>query len=238
MLDLDPKATALALTPALCLAGFAAAQKSDGLPKPVAALQGSIVLAGGGKLPTGVLQAFTHLAGGDNAKLVLVGGRKDRVSEKAFRALGATAVQVVRITGKNQIGTKAVIVPLLEAKGVWIASDVQALRGSAVFEGLLRNVLARGGVVGGTGTGARALARFQATTGKRSSARGFDVFPRAVIDIGFTKKADDARLLSTLQHNPACVGWGIPKQSALVIAGRRICAIGKRTSACVPFMNT
>ncbi|MCB9888899.1 MAG: Type 1 glutamine amidotransferase-like domain-containing protein [Planctomycetes bacterium] len=209
------------------LAATATAQSAKPLPEPIAPLAGSVLLGGGGVLPDRVFEAFARLAGGGAAQLVLIGDGKVDATEQRLRGLGVASMRVLRLTGASQIRTESVLAPLLEATGAWLASDVPALSNSALFGRILRSILARGGVVGGSGSGARLLARFRTQADKRSVA-GLDVLPRAVVEVGFATGTSESRLLDHLQHNPGCVGWGIPEGTALLVDGRRVCVVGEK----------
>ena len=219
MRTLSPLAAVLLslLTPRSC---------AQALPEPIAPLPGSVVLAGGGELSVPVMQAIARLAGGGARRAVLVGDAKSRFDRKRFEASFAS-VEVLRIASKAQLTSRKTLAPLLRAHAVWVQADMKALTGDGIFEGLLRAVLERGGVVGGAGVGARALAKF-AHGPKKAARRGFDVLPRSVVFVGYHHQDDEAKLLAQLEHNPGSVGWGIPEASALVVhRGRHVSVVGK-----------
>lgn len=134
--------------------------------------RGSLVIAGGGTLPgTGILEKWVELAGGPTKRFVIVptaGGnrrpdgslvRYDETEVLApFKALGLTQVRMLHTHDPKVADTEAFAAQLADADGIWFVGGRQwnlvdsyaNTRTHAAF----RDVLARGGVIGGTSAGA------------------------------------------------------------------------------------
>lgn len=184
-----------------------------------------MVLAGGGELPPGVIKAFVRLAGGTSARIAVVVTRAEDADAR-WKDQKVAAVDVVKLTSERNLQAEEALAPMLDATGIWLASGLDKLDGNKVLQKLLQGVVARGGVAGGNGSGAIALAHF--SSGRKSA--GFEVLPRSVLVTNYDHKKNEADLVAALKENPGCVGWGIPPRAALVVhRGRRVCAVGEGT---------
>ena len=149
----------------LCLCPRLNAQQAFAPPvEPAQKIHGALVLAGGGSLPDSVYDAFLKLAGGADARLVIIptaGGTEAVRMSTGIWILGENAGQQAwhfstpyRLHKANE---SDFVKPLTLATGVWLGGGdqtrfVNAYRGTAV-ESELRKLLDRGGVIGGTSAG-------------------------------------------------------------------------------------
>ncbi len=129
---------------------------------------------------------------------------------------------------------------MTKATGVWIGGGVQqrltdAYLGTAV-EKALHGVLARGGVVGGTSSGAAVMSRLMILQGKTvaETCQGFGFLTGAVVDQHFLKRNRQQRLMGVLETNPGLFGLGIDEGTAVVVEGRRMTVMGA-SQACICF---
>src|SRR5206468_722813 len=102
-----------------------------------------------------------------------------------------------------------------EATAVWMGGGDQsrlaaAYRGTAV-ERELKNVLRRGGVIGGSSAGAAVMSSIMITGGNPEAQvdTGFGLLPGFVIDQHFHNRNRLARLRGVLAKNPEYLGLGI-----------------------------
>lgn len=157
-----------------------------GLPAPRdAARPGSVVLHGGGRVTDDVFERFVELAGGKEARILLVpcaGYRPaDYDSEEEFLGvlesrysswveLGSRkrvrSFRFVYTDDPDDAERQAFVAPLETATGVWFSGGSQERLNyrfvgqfpkPSRFQAALRRVLERGGVVGGTSAGMAAL---------------------------------------------------------------------------------
>ncbi len=191
-------------------------------PEPIRPIAGSLVLAGHGNTPDAVLDAFLHLGGGFEVDIVVVAPKGKSRSAARWKLRGARSVTVIHAKAKLD---KKLTLALLKAGGVWFEDKAEALVRNTVSAALLRDVLARGGVVGGQGVGSMALANL--SVDKKS--KGFGLLPGSRVHLLNTSdESGSARELDPiLTGGDGLVGWQIPKETALVIHyGRRVGAIG------------
>ena len=163
------------------------------LPAPAkSGAVGTVVLHGGGSLSDEIFAKFIELAGGKNARIVLipsgtyVQGRKDGIefdeSNQAFlsrisRRYGSwvdlpkegrvEAFRFLCTDNQEDADDPRFVAALKDATGVWIPAAYQGKldwrfaphypEKTSLFQKALRDVLARGGVVGGLGGGMAAL---------------------------------------------------------------------------------
>jgi cyanophycinase len=212
---------------------------------------GSLVICGGGKLPGPIRDRFCTLAGGPDARIVVIPtatARADHADYLAhvlddWRACGARSVDLLHTRSRETANTTDFVAPLAEATGVWLTGGDQsfltrAYLGTAVQK-QLKALLSRGGVIGGTSAGAAVMSGVMITGGqtKASVGEGFDFLAGAVIDQHFLKRNRVERLVGVLGSHPNLVGLGIDEQTALVVdvQEHHLSVIGDSyVVACVP----
>jgi cyanophycinase len=133
--------------------------------------RGAVLVVGGGSLGPEVLGKFVELAGGPEALIVDVptaGGDSvypaDWRGTSSLKAAGAKHVVVLHTTDKRLADTDSFAAVLARAGGVWFEGGrqwhlVDSYAGTKT-EKAFHDVLARGGVVGGSSAGASILASY------------------------------------------------------------------------------
>src|SRR5262245_50563765 len=137
------------------------AQQAPALKQPSGEISGSLVIVGGGDVPDAVREQFLQLAGGKNAKLVVIptasasadGPDADK-SLEPWKKREVNSVVLFHTRKRDQAEDAAFLKPLTQATGVWLGGGDQskltaAYRGTLV-EKELHKLLERGGVIGGT----------------------------------------------------------------------------------------
>ncbi|HEX4149988.1 MAG TPA: cyanophycinase [Pirellulales bacterium] len=207
--------------------------------EPARPVQGSLVICGGGKLPDPVLNSFLELAGGDSARIVVIptasalaDGPEVEIKLTFWRQAKVAALSILHTRSRSMADDPDFVKPLEEATGVWFTGGFQwrladTYLGTAV-DRLVHSVLERGGVIGGTSSGAAIMSTLMI---RRSDpdpevGRGFDFLQGTVIDQHFIKRNRQDRLVNVLENHPGFVGFGIDEGTALVAQGRRLRVIG------------
>jgi cyanophycinase len=220
-----------------------------GLPRMAAAgdlesrdavCKGSLVICGGGHLPEAVKDRFVELAGGTQARIVVIPTASSLAESPAvetcanlWRERGAR-VTVLHTRSRHVANDLKFVEPLKQATGVWFMGGVQSRLeqtyvGTAVEEET-HKLLARGGVVGGTSAGAAIMTRVMIRSGTPEQAEpgtGLGFLPGAVVDQHFLKRRRMQRLLGMLKDYPGLVGLGIDEATALVVQNRRLTVLGE-----------
>lgn len=212
-----------------------------------AGIRGSLVISGGGKLPQVARERFLKLAGGKDAKLVVIPTARDDadlanadVGLKSWQEEDPSSAVLVHTRSRKDADTEAVFGPLQEATGVWFDGGSQsriaeAYLGTAVERELL-GVLQRGGVIGGTSAGAAIMSRVMIAQGNPVAdiKTGLELLPGCVIDQHFTERNRKPRLLGVLEKHPQLFGMGIDEGTAVIVQGRNMEVVGSgQTTICL-----
>ncbi len=199
-------------------------------------ISGSLVIVGGGALPESVEKHFVQLAGGEKAKLIIVPTAQSRPEDlkaddlaKRWADLGIPSATVLHARSRQEANDPTFLAPLKDATAVWFLGGQQsrlaaAYQGTA-FEAELKNLLKRGGVIGGTSAGAAIQSRVMIASGQSEPniQTGLGLLPAQIIDQHFTQRKRQPRLRSAVKQHPECVGLGIDEGTALIVgtkAGR------------------
>jgi cyanophycinase len=221
-------------------------------PKPFpwfdpAGIKGSLVIVGGGSLPEAVRARFVELAGGKEAKIVVIPTASETAeatladAEKkekllaGWKAAGAASVEALHTRSNHEANRDAFIEPLKTATAVWFGGGDQskiaaAYLGTAV-EREIHALLARGGVVGGTSAGAAIQSKVMIAGGQTEPqmGTGLDLLPGAIVDQHFLARKRHDRLVAAVTEHSDCVGFGIDEGTALIVRGRQLQVLGNST---------
>jgi cyanophycinase len=233
---------------AMSLRVAAEGPQPESIPSLDRSASGSLVICGGGRLPEAVPQRFLELAGGSEARIVLIptaetdsGVRVAAENADRWRQRGAASVHLLHTRSRAEANDPAFLRPLTEATGVWFGGGNQSRLSESyvdtAVEFQLKALLDRGGVIGGTSAGAAIMTRVMITGGrtKATEGRGFDLLPGAVVDQHFLKRNRLERLRGLLADHPDLVGFGIDEGTALVFRGDRLSVLGdSHVVACWP----
>lgn len=199
---------------------------------------GSLLIVGGGGMPKEITDKFMELAGGPDAPVVVLptanpNAGRDSQREGAYLArLGFRNVTVLPQTERDEIDSGAFEEALKTAKGVWFGGGrqwrfVDAYAGTRA-EALFREVLARGGVIGGSSAGATIqadyLVRGSPLGNEEMSAEGYErglgFLTGTAIDQHFSQRKRFLDMTSLMRRHPQLLGIGIDEATALVVQGQ------------------
>ncbi|KAI1498017.1 hypothetical protein F5X99DRAFT_342760 [Biscogniauxia marginata] len=197
---------------------------------------GTLVIVGGGSLSDSIYQRVIDLAGGPSAPIVTVPTAEgsdayddDAASAGAFRRLGATNVTVLHTYDPAVADTEDFVRPLLGAKGLWFGGGrqwrlVDAYAGTR-SERAFRDVLDRGGVVGGSSAGASIQASFLARGDTATNqilvgdhTVGFGYLRNAAVDQHVLVRNRHFDMFDILRVRPELLGVSIDENTALVVS--------------------
>jgi cyanophycinase len=220
---------------------------------------GTLVIVGGGDSDNAMFRHFVKIAGGKNAKLVIIptaaSSKSDynyaehRSARYAREALGMPNVTVVHSHDRTVAGTPAFVKPIMEADALWFTGGRQWRIADAYLETLteteIRNVLKRGGVIGGSSAGASIQGSFLVRGDTKSSRiligdhqRGFGFITNSAIDQHVIPRKRQGGLIEVLTdpndkmndgiNRPALLGIGIDEGTAIVVRQNKFEVIGKK----------
>jgi len=210
--------------------------------EPLEPISGSLVIHGGGSLSDSVLEGFVKLAGGAEARIVVIPTaiEKDDAIEEAkeiapFIKRGAAGAVMLHTRSRGKADEAAFCECLKTATGVWFGggqqSNLEKVYVGTRVETALHELLKRGGVIGGTSAGAAAMSRVMIRSGnpKAEVGRGFGFLPGVVIDQHFIKRDRAERLKTVLSDHAGLAGLGIDEGTALIVRGRQMGVLGDST---------
>jgi cyanophycinase len=208
--------------------------------EPVGAIPGALVLAGGGPLPEAVRDRFLELAGGKKARLVVLAttdGPDPIKRLEPWRKQAPLSVALVHLSDRATADDPRYARQLADATGAWLESS-DPKRMAAVYRGTaveceLRQLLTRGGVVGGDGTAAAVLGPivFDGLPRHPGKTPALDLLPGTIIEPFFLQRNRVNRLLAGLTAYPGYAGLGIDVQTAVVVQKRQLSVVGDSYAA-------
>lgn len=210
-------------------------------PKDPVVEKGTLVIVGGGGTTPKIMDTFFEKAGGKDAPIVVVpvdaaSGPGDAAYLRKF---GATNVTVLFTLDRKLANDPEFSAPLAKAGGVWFGGGRQ-WRFVDAFEGTLaekrmHEVLARGGVIGGSSAGASIQSEYMprghplgntvmATEGYE---RGFGFLPGCAVDQHFFARKRTADMTGLMTKYPQYLGIGIDESTAIIVTGSTAEVMGK-----------
>jgi cyanophycinase len=216
--------------------------------------KGTLVIVGGGQLKdSGILEKFIELAGGKDAKIVVVptaGGNKNKDGSikaydeanvlKVWRDRGLTHVTMLHTADPKVADTEAFASVLRDADAVWFNGGrqwniVDSYAGTLTYREF-HKVLERGGVIGGSSAGATIQGEYLV----RGDASGSDVMMTAepnhqwafkflrnvAIDQHINTRNRWDHLIPVIQKFPKFLGIGLSEATAIVVTQDRFEVIG------------
>jgi cyanophycinase len=213
---------------------------------------GALVIAGGGYVTPEVRQRFFELAGGQNARIVVIPAIEPAPGTEEtwlapWRKVGATHVELCNAHDRATANSPEFCAALNQATGVWFSGGYQDFLASryvdTAAQQCLHDVLQRNGVVGGCSAGAAILSRVMIQEGENLpiEARGLDLIPDAVVDQHFLQRNRLWRMQQMLETHPNLVGLGIDENTALIyeVRSERLSVLGESYAlVCVPPSTT
>ncbi len=198
---------------------------------------GALLIVGGGRMPPELTQAFIELAGGPEARIIVLPAatpepqlEQSHAGDFLLRA-GAKNVKVVT-QSQHDIGDSAEFLDLLkEARGVWFGGGrqwrfVDAYEGTRALDAF-HDLLRRGGVIGGSSAGATIQGDFLVRGSPLGNdemmapgyERGFAFLPGTAIDQHFTQRNRFDDLAKVVAIHPQLLGIGLDESTAIVVRG-------------------
>ena len=205
--------------------------------------KGNLVIIGGGDKPKYVTQKIIDLAGGKDAKIIVIPNASSEPEESAaynveeFKNLGCTNVNYILFT-KSDANKDSLIEKLSGATGIFFGGGDQAfltrdLLGTKLLDAI-KNIYKNGGVISGTSAGAAVMSEIMITgnelknndsthifitieKGNVENIEGFGFLNTVIIDQHFIKRKRLNRLISMVLENPDLIGIGIDEETSIIV---------------------
>lgn len=199
--------------------------------------RGAIIAAGGGRLSPEIYARFVELAGGAEARIILIptagtehGSHDGWTAAEELRRAGARHLDILH-TRSDKVADLSPFASLLkDASGVWISGG-QQWRLVDVYLNTethrqLDRLLERGGVIGGNSAGASALASFLLRGGEVNReiisderSVGFGFLRNVAVDQHLLARGRENEMFEVLRRAPHLLGIGLDEGSGVMITG-------------------
>jgi cyanophycinase len=182
-----------------------------------------------------ILSTFAQLAGGKNARIVIVPTASSIETaglryKAIFLGMGVDSAEVVYIGSRDDANSEDVARHVHDATGIFMTGGNQmrlsAMIGGTRFEQEVRSANESGVIVAGTSAGASILSAHMVALGASGGTpklrmaqmvAGFGLISNVIIDQHFRQRDRIGRLLSLVASNPGLLGIGIDEDTAAII---------------------
>lgn len=205
---------------------------------------GSLVIVGGAMRDPAISERFVALAGGEDARIVVIptaGGRDEYDNGDcglgSWWRMGVESVTCLHTKDPAEADTDEFIKPIQTATAVWfnggrqwhIADSFLGTRAEEEF----RQVLERGGVIGGSSAGATIQGSYLVrgdtscnTIMMGDHQVGFGYLKNTAIDQHVLRRNRQFDLIDVIETHPELLGIGLDENSAIVVQGDEFEVIG------------
>jgi cyanophycinase len=217
--------------------------------------KGTLVIVGGGSTDgTGIIEKFIQLAGGPEAKFVIVptaGGNRaqdgsirqyqEEGTIQSWTRRGLKNVKMLHTHDPKVADTEAFVKPLLDANAVWFNGGRQwNIVDSYMNTRTLKEfhkVLERGGVIGGSSAGATIQGQYLVRgdtenstivmTDEPNHENGFAFLRKSAIDQHINTRNRWEHIKPVMEKYKNYLGIGLSEGTAIVVTGDRFEVLGK-----------
>lgn len=223
-----------------CVLVVSAAHAQEVGPK-----RGALVIVGGAMKDTAIMERFIELAGGRKAPIVVIptAGDGDDYDDfdrgaRRWRKLGVENVTVIHTKDRNEADSDAFVEPIRKARGVWFPGGRQWRLADSYLDTRteleLHELLARGGVIGGSSAGATIQGSYLVRGDTKGNTimmgdheEGFAFLKNVAIDQHLLARNRQFDLIPVIETHPELLGIGIDEDTAIVVQGDRAEIIGQ-----------
>ncbi len=192
-------------------------------------VKGKLVMVGGGGVTAEIRKRTLELAGGRNAKVLVIpqaqqrsdGGRSNA---DMWKKTGAGEVAILDLSDP-----KKAVAAVMNADLIWMPGGhqrrlVSALKETGIPEAIYRRYR-EGAVIGGSSAGAGVMSKFMLSSG--GIFEGLGLWPEAIVDTHFLARNRFTRLLEAVLDRPELIGIGIDERTAVFLHGTSFEVIGE-----------
>ncbi|MBS0206850.1 MAG: cyanophycinase [Planctomycetes bacterium] len=206
---------------------------------------GSLFIVGGGKLPRELVARFMELAGGPDSPFVVIPcTEQEVVSGDGFmttlQKMGAMNVTLLHTKDRQRANRdEEFLAPLKTARGIWFGGGrqwnlVDSYQHTLAHK-LMHDVVARGGVIGGSSAGASIQGDFMPRGNPLGNLdimaegyeQGLGFLTGVAIDQHFSQRQRFADMKSLVRTHPQLLGIGIDESTAIIVRQHEAEIVGK-----------
>lgn len=206
--------------------------------------QGALLAIGGGVDPQ-LVELFVELAGGPEARIVVIPTAAGATSYppdgsdvKQMRSLGAAEVTLLHTNDPVEADTEEFCAPLRAATGVWFGGGRQWRLVDSYLGTLAQHeieaVYLRGGVIAGSSAGATIQGSYLARGDTRTNMimmgdheEGFGLIPEVAIDQHLLARNRQFDLIEIIEAHPELLGIGIDEDTGILVRGDELEVVGR-----------
>ena len=198
--------------------------------------KGTLFIVGGGGTPDGLMDEFVAQAGGKDAKLVYIPCLESEEIRQTprivsnWKKMGVQSATWIHTKDRNRANSDAQFLrPLKEATGIWFGGGrqwnfVDSWYGTQGHR-YMKDVLARGGVIGGSSAGASVQGRYLARANPLANfdimaagyERGLGFLNGVAIDQHFSQRNRQPDMEELVVRYPQLLGIGIDERTAIIV---------------------
>lgn len=183
-----------------------------------------------------ILKKFVELAGGKNARIVVLTVATDnpekaaREMTRVFKRLDVKSVRTFDVSQRKDAESKRGIKLVEEASGLFFTGGDQihitSLMGGTPLQKIMHKRYEKDLIIAGTSAGAAMMSNSMILDGNGEEnprlraveiGPGMDLIIGAIIDTHFSQRGRHGRLLSAVAHYPQDLGLGIDEDTAMII---------------------
>jgi len=197
---------------------------------------GTLIIVGGGGMPNGLMNKMVELAGGKDAHMVYVPCTEaDEVSPQqrtveAWKKMGVASATTFHTKDRNKANSdEEFLEPLKNATGIWFGGGRQWNMADSYYgtkaHRLMKEVLHRGGVIGGSSAGASIQGRYMCRANPVANydimapgyERGLGFLSGVAIDQHFTQRGRQKDMTQLANRYPQLLGIGLDEATAIIV---------------------
>ncbi|MFN1835547.1 cyanophycinase [Balneola sp. MJW-20] len=209
---------------------------------------GTLIIIGGAARDPIFREKFINLAGGENARIIIVPTAQgaDRVEERdpeyarlkaPFEEIGVRSVHVLNTEDPEVANQESFIEPIKEATGVWFTGGRQWRIADGFLDTKAHNefnkLLERGGVIAGSSAGATIQGSYLARGDSRTNTimmgdheEGLSFVENVAIDQHLFARNRQFDMFEILDNRPELLGIGLDEDTGIVVQGNTFEVIG------------
>lgn len=209
---------------------------------------GTLLIVGGGGLPDELMPQMVELAGGiDEARMVYIPcSESDDVAEEqrtveTWKKMGVKHATFIHTKDRRKANSdEKFLAPLKDATGLWFGGGRQWNMADSYYgttaHRMMKDVLKRGGVIGGSSAGASIQARYLARATPIQNFRimafgyergGLGFISGVAIDQHFSQRRRQKDMTRLVNKYPQILGIGIDEGTALIVQKSVAKVVGK-----------